>query len=303
MERLTFSTLAVPGKTAQSVLMMANSLRTFGGKLSDSPVWALVPAGMNEFSKPIQQAFTSLKVEIIPYPFDAETQKFPFSAKVNAAAHAETLARHCTELLCWLDRDNIILREPNEFLLSEGKNLGYRPVHHKLIGPAWDEPLDSFWELIYRTVPPDRQIPMSTHTGEKIRPYINAGTFVIRPKRDLLVKWRNVFNRQYHQPEFQVLYETDERYAIFMHQAVFTEVLLQNLEPIEMQELSPKINYPLHLHADIPAAFRPVTINILITLRYENTFCNPTWQESLPIEEPLRSWLKAQPLIQNALSG
>jgi hypothetical protein len=144
---------------------------------------------------------------------------------------------------------------------------------------------------------------MTTHTGEKTRPYFNAGTFVVRPKQNLLTRWREVFNQQYHQPEFQVFYEADEVYATFMHQAIFTGVLLQNLEPTEMRELSPKINYPLHLHADIPATLRPGTINDLTTLRYENTFSNPGWQESFPIEEPLLSWLEAQSLVQNALAG
>ena len=98
------------------------------------------------------------------------------------------------------------------------------------------------------------------------------------------------------QPEFMNYYEQNQRYAIFIHQAVFTGVLLHYLKPEEMAKLSPKMNYPLHLHNDIPADQRPAMVNELISVRYENIFDQPDWQQ-LPIKEPLRSWLKVQPRV------
>jgi hypothetical protein len=103
-----------------------------------------------------------------------------------------------------------------------------------------------------------------------------------------------------NQPEFQTFYQKDNRYIIFMHQAVFTGVLLHELERSEMLELSPKINYPLHLHGEIPVERRPGDLSDLTTLRYEDIFDTGNWRANLPIAEPLRSWLEAQLLIQNA---
>jgi hypothetical protein len=302
MRKITFITLAVPGKSALKALMMANSLRSFGGHLKSSPIWVLVPEGMNRFSNAVQDHFKRLKVATIPFKIEPNEQKFPFASKIAAASHAEEIAKKESELLVWLDCDNIILKEPDEFLLPSGVTLGYRPVHHKLIGPSWGEPLDPFWNLIYQScaVPGDRQFQMTTHAGEKTRPYFNAGTFVIRPERHLMAQWRNAFLKSFNQPEFQTLYQKDDRYIIFMHQAVFTGVLLHDLKPVEMWELSLNINYPLHLHREIPVDLRPGDLAELTTLRYENIFDSPGWQGNLPIPEPLRSWLEAQPLLQNA---
>ena len=218
-----------------------------------------------------------------------------------AAANIEKQSQNQTERLVFMDRDTILLQEPVEFSISDNKALGYRPVHHKLIGPAWDEPLDSFWQLVYEVcdVPDDNVFPMMTHTGEQIRPYFNAGMFILRPERGLLAQWQDMFLNWYQQPQFKAYYEKDQLYAIFIHQAIFTGILLQNLKPEEMVELSPKINYPLHLHSEIPANQRPTTINELVTVRYESIFDDPGW-EKLPITKPLKSWLEAQPRIRKS---
>ena len=301
MHKITFITLAVPGKSVLKALMMANSLRCFGGNLKSSPIWVLVPEGMNRFSDAVQNHFMRLNVATIPFIIEPDELNFPFASKIAAAAYAETTAKGETELLVWLDCDNIILREPDEFLLPAGVTLGYRPVHHKLIGPSWGKPLDPFWNLIYQScaVPEDRQFSMTTHTGEKTRPYFNAGTFVIRPEKNLMAQWRHEFSNYYNQPEFQAFYQKDNRYIIFMHQAIFTGVNLNKLNLDEMMELSLYINYPLHLHGEIPVDLRPGDLTELTTLRYENIFDSPSWQRNLRIPESLRSWLEAQPLLQN----
>jgi len=75
---------------------------------------------------------------------------------------------------------------------------------------------------------------------------------------------------------------------------VLAGILLKMLNREEFQELSPKVNYLLHLHNEIPVELRPRTINELSTVRYEDVFQEPDWQSTLPIDEPLLSWLKGQ---------
>ena len=129
---------------------------------------------------------------------------------------------------------------------------------------------------------------------ERIRPYFNAGTFVIRPERGILTQWWQVFQSCYRKSNFLSFYEIDSRYAIFMHPAIFTGVLLSMLEPEEMQGLNPSINYPLHLHQDIPPKLRANHINDLVTVRYENIFNEPEWQQKFPILEQLVGWIEIQ---------
>lgn len=304
MKKLIYTTLAVPGKSELDTILLIESIRSFGGGLADSPIWVLVPTRLGEFSVSTQEKLAQLEAIIIPFEVDPDIFKFPFASKISGAAFAEAQAQGQTERLVFMDRDTLVLQEPSEFLIAADKALGYRPVHHKLVGSAWGEPLDAFWQLVYEIceVPDENIFPMMTHIGEKIRPYFNAGMFIVRSERGLLAQWWDVFSKWYRQTQFQAYYQQDQRYAIFLHQAIFTGVLLHNLSPEEMYELSPKINYPLHLHSDIPANQRPVSINELVTVRYENIFDEPGW-EQLPIMEPLKSWLKTQPRLRGSLEG
>ncbi|MCB8922761.1 MAG: hypothetical protein H6662_14330 [Ardenticatenaceae bacterium] len=299
MHKQTFITLAVPGQSALDALLLAASIRRFAGAWADSPIWVFVPQDAGQLSLAEAAQFAELGVDILPFALDTDIGQFPFAAKIGATAVAENMALGQTELLTWLDRDTIVLNEPAEFMLPPGKALGYRPVHHRLIGPAWGEPRDPFWQLIYQhcRVPEGRDFRMTTHTGEATGPYFNAGSFVVRPERGLMAQWLERFQHCYRLPEFANFYEQDGRYATFMHQAVLTGVLLHALTPDEMQELSTRINYPLHLHDDIPADLRPTAVNELMTVRHESMFEIPDWQR-LPIAEPLKSWLAAQPRLQ-----
>jgi hypothetical protein len=297
---LTFVTLATSGKTTDQALTLGNSLREFGGALSDRPIWVIVPEGAKNFSTTRRDQFAELGVEVIPFEIEPEILEFPFAAKVLAAAHAEEAATGKTDLLTWLDADNLIFNEPSEFLLPPGKALGYRPVHHRLIGPAWDAPIDPFWRLVYQLfdIPAERLFPMTTHTGEHTKPYFNAGTFVIRPERHLLALWEWAFMDNSLIPAFQRYYEGNPIYAVFIHQVIFTAVLLSNLEWKEMTELSPRINYPLHLHHEIPESLQASEIDQLTTVRYEDIFEHADWRETLPVISPLHDWLEKQPILQ-----
>lgn len=298
MKNLIFTTLAIPEKSELDALMMSKSIRRFGGDLADNPIWVLVPATLPLSALTIEK-LTQLKAKIISFEVAPEILEFPFATKIVAAAFAENQAVKKAEYLAFMDGDTLVLQEPTQFLIAADKTLGYRPVHHKLIGSAWDEELDSFWQLIYEicAVPDENIFPMMTHAGERIRPYFNAGIFVTRPERGLLAQWRDLFLKWYRQPQLEAHYETNQLYAIFIHQAIFTGVLLHSLRVDEFFEFSPQINYPLHLHNQIPIDQRPATINNLVTARHENIFDTSDWQQ-LPIMEPLKSWLELQLRLQ-----
>jgi len=209
-------------------------------------------------------------------------------------AQAESIAQDKTDLLVWLDTDTIVLREPRDFLLEDGRSLGCRPVHHTLVGSRYDDPLDFFWTQIYRycKVSEDCVFPMTSHVdGTRIRPYFNAGLLVVRPERRLLQIWRDTFLKIYQASEFQKLYKKDERYKIFMHQAVLAGTVLSNLATDEIEELPATYNYPLHLQWEDVTAHRPSCLEEVVTFRHENFFENPKWKEKIPAREPLKQWI------------
>jgi len=196
-----------------------------------------------------------------------------------------------------MDADSIVLQEPQELLLKTGKALGYRPVDHTLIGSPYREPRDAFWTAIYAAcgVAEDRAFPITTTVDQEIiRPYFNAGLLAVRPTRGVLRRWRDGFDRLYREPIFEPFYQQNVLYRIFMHQAVLAGTVLAAMDSQELQALSNRVSYPLHLHSRYPSARRAKVMNELITCRYDTWFQEANWKESIAVQEPLASWLAEQ---------
>ena len=294
--RLSFAFAVAAGQAESQALMLARSIRTFGGRLADSPVWALVAGDAGQISKVGRQQLADLGAQLASFGIGPDALGFPLGAKAYGAAAAESLVLGHADLLVWIDTDSLVIQEPGPLLLEPGYALGYRPVDHTLIGSPYDEPIDLFWEAIYRQcgVPEDRLFPMIASVDRRrIRPYFNAGMLVVRPERDLLRSWRDNFEQLFRDPAFGTYYDENIRYKVFLHQAVLAGTVLASTERHELQELPHLVNYPLHMHAQYPADRRPGSLNDVVTCRYDVLLDDEDWRRVITINEPLRSWLEA----------
>ena len=293
--KLVFASIVFPDSSSETnALLLAESIRAFAGILSQAPVWFYLPQNGKQLSTIAKNKLSALDVTLIPFDVGEEILRFPFTGHSIAAAQAESMALDKANFIAWLNPNTIVLQEPIDFILQDNKTLGFKPVHHTLLGSRYDEPLDSFWTLVYSycNVPEDRVVPMMTHVeGEKIRPYINSGLLVTRPERNLLRAWRDVFLEAYQEPVFREFYQQDERYAIFIHQAVLSGVILSMLTTEEMQELPQTYNYPLHLHTEDITGTRPSGLEELVTVRHEGFYKNPDWRKKIPAGEPIKQWI------------
>ena len=284
MDNLLFAFMGAPGKLEIQALNLARSIRAFAGGLSNSPIWTLVPGSTGVLSRTGQAEFKELGVRLLPFQIDQDDLNFPFGAKVFASAHAESLAVAKTEFLVWMDSDSIVIREPGEMHLDPGKNLGYRPVDHTLIGSIYEEPVDSFWEMIYRDcdVDQERIFPMVASVDQKvIRPYFNAGMLIVRPEKGLLGAWRDNFQRLYRAPHYEDFYQQNVLYQIFIHQTVLAGTVLSKMGKEKLQELPYLVNYPLHMHGDYPPDRQPGTLNQVISCRFDMFFDNADWRGAI----------------------
>jgi hypothetical protein len=293
--RLIFTSVVFPSKSSETnALLLVESIRTFAGSFSQLPIWCLTPECAKQLSANVKNRLLALNVRLIRFKIDHETLRFPFAGEVIATALAESMSCGKTDFLAWLGTNTVVIQEPEDFLLQDGKNLGFRPVHHTLVGSRYEEPVDPFWTLIYRycNVPKDRIFPMMTHVDKtRIRPYFNAGLLVTRPEKHLLRTWRDTFFKIYQEPSFQELYHQDKRYKIFVHQAVLSGVILSTFATDEIQELPPRYNYPLHLHAEDITNHRPTCLEELVTFRHERFYEDPEWMNKMPAREPLKKWI------------
>lgn len=300
-EKLIFASVVYPAKSSETnAVLLADSIRTFAGSLSKNPILYFAPECGKQLSSTAKDRLVSLNVKIVPFKIDLETLQFPLAVDVLAAAVAESTACSQADLLAWLGTNTVVLQEPEAFLLETGKNLGYRPVHHTLIGSRYGEAIDEFWALVYRCckVPQDRIFPMETHVdGTRIRPYFNAGILITRPRERLLEKWSNTFFDLYQKPSFREFYEKNELYKIFIHQALLSGVILSRFETDELLELPSTYNYPLHLYTEDVTGHRPSFLEELVTFRHESFYHDKEWMKKMPAKRQLRQWLAERILV------
>lgn len=283
------------------IMLLAYSLRSWGGDFNSNSVWAFTPVDNWKESFPppgVRDHLDSLGVCVVPFSLRSTVQKispvcpdalkdgvldFPFVPKVLAAAEAELAVAGTDSLLVWMDSDTFFVREPSALNLQPRKLIGGCPVHHRLIGSPWGHPPDEFWQLIYQRCGVSTERLFSVQTvveAERIWPYFNAGLLTVRPQAGLLQRWRDHLLRLWNDPAFTVFYNRNPLYRIFMHQAVLAGSLLAEVGKNKItnlsstpsrgtQKLSP-YNYPLNLHHKIPADRRAADLNDLVSIRYDS---------------------------------
>nr|KXH70615.1 MAG: hypothetical protein AM324_09765 [Candidatus Thorarchaeota archaeon SMTZ1-83] len=275
-------------------MLLLESIRAFGGTLSHVDVWCFMPESKRELSVKTQKRIAELEADLVPFEIDPEIAAFPFTRHAQAAALAESRSIGRADFVAWLAPNTLVLQEPRKFLLKGGISLGYRPVHHKLLGLKYEEPLDTFWSAIYEfcDVPNERIFVMKTQVEDiDIRPYFNAGCLVARPEKSLFKSWRDTFLKLYQEPVFKKLYQEDERYTIFMHQGILSGVILSRMSRDEMDELPANYNYPLNLYFEDVTNNRPEYIEECVTIRHEGFYQDQEWISKMPARTELKQWI------------
>ena len=294
-QQLIFTTVIFPRKGSETnTLLLVESIRAFAGTLSENPIWVLTPDSSQQLSTATKNKLQTLDAKLISFALDESKLPFFFASELQAIALAESMAKTDTALLAWLDSNTLILNEPKEFLIPDAKSLGFRPVHHTLVGSRYNEPLDPFWTQIYRSclVSEDRVFPMETHVDNTtVRPYFNAGILITRPTNLLFRTWHDTFFGNYRKAEYKEFYRQDERYQIFVHQAILSGVILSLFPEAELQELPPTYNYPLHLFPEDVSSTRPSTLEELVTIRHEGFYEDPEWLKKIPVKKALKNWI------------
>lgn len=288
MEKLIFCSMADDTEAVKKVAAWVRSIRDFGGELARAPVWVMVP------DEQVGGALALPGVQVHTFAPGDGAPQFPFTMTVAAAAKAEVLADGATELLAWMAPETLVLQEPRPFLLPPDKGAGARPVDVCLIGPRWEEALDSYWETVYSVceATPDRFFPVTASADQALlKPHFNAGLVVVRPERGVLRTWWQNHLRLHNHPAVTPWSAKGEYYQVLVHQAALSGSILGRLGPGEVQVFPHQVSYPLHLHDQYPAALRPEWMEDLITCRYYLEY-DPRCLEWLPAREPLARWLK-----------
>lgn len=265
--------------------IVIESLRTFGGPLSDCAVWAFVldPARVSHALPGIEG------VKRFPLAVKERFLPYPFTEKVYACARAEEMAETETRSLVWLSLDCLIVNPPLLFDLDRSADAAFRPVHHRNVGSPAHDPLDDFWQGIYRALKVD-DMPYTVESfvdRQTLRPYFNSHCFAFNPATGLCRAWWAHFKAMVTNEAFQSRLCRDEPHQIFLHQAILSTLVAKKLDWKRVRLLPPEYNYPLNLLDEMSPERRAASLNSLVSAVYEDAF---PWG-SIEIQQPLRSWL------------
>ena len=264
--------------------------------MSNSTMVCMFPDTEKEFHPMWVSEMQDMAVRLVPVDLEPEQSRKWFVGHALAASKAEEILADEVERLAWFNPNTVIMQQPSELIISKEKILGYRPVHHALIGSRFNKPLDEYWSIVYEicNVPEDRVFAMKTHVEETlVRPYFNAGCLVVRPKVGILSQWSKTLVESYDHQKLVEQYAADPKYEIFIHQAILSGIILNRLKQEELVELSALYNYPVHLHQEDKTADRPSAMDDTVTFRHEGFYAHENWSNTFPASEEIKQWLSS----------
>lgn len=291
VDQTVFLTLVRTASDRSCARILIDSIRSFGGALSQCPIW-LFEANPQE--APCKDVGTG--VQIVPLSAPETVRGYAFADKVCACARAEELTTSKVRSLIWFDPVCLVIKPPLLFDLAPSCSAAVRPVHIRNVGLVSTEPLDGFWGHVYEAVGV-RDIETTVETfveGTRIRSYFNSHAFAVDPSERLLRRWFERFEALVCDRAFQTSSCQDERHQVFLHQALLSALLVTSLGPSRIRILLPDYNYPYNLHQSVPVDRRALALNDLVCITYEDRSIDPRVVDDIHIHEPLRSWLSAR---------
>lgn len=265
------------------------SLRSFGGSLAAAPVWLF----QDTPDVPCSDMTEDL-VRVEPLNTPVEIRSYPLGSKVFTCARAEEMMTTGITTMIWCNPECLVVQPADLLHLDNPFKAAVRPVHIRNVGSLHGEPLDAYWRAIYQTAAVRDTSPRveSFVDQQVIRPYFNTHIFAIDPSHGICAHWLEAFTRLVQDRDFQNGPCSDEPHQIFLHQAVFSAVLLKLTGFDRIRILPPTYSYPYHLQEKISTPRRVNSLNNLVVVVYEEDHpLDPRTCTDITIYEPLKTWL------------
>lgn len=288
IEKVVFVSLVKNLENNALALVLAESIRSFAGRMSNAPIWLFTPRPQDA-----PKAMKELDVSIVSLVESDEIPPYLFGPMVYSCAKAEEMARGRFDSLVWIDASCLVVAPPELYDLGEDADAAVRPVHIRNVGsPAAENP-DGYWQGIFDAVGVEDVTSTVTSfvDARLLRSYFNTHSFAVNPDKGLMNRWLELFKGLVADKKFQEAYCQDELHRIFLFQALLSTLLASTVRPERLRVLPSDYNYPYNLHQQVPAERRAKALNDLVCLTYEGRSLHPEKADDIEIREPLKTWL------------
>lgn len=178
---ISFVCCVESGWLENQTIRMIESLRKWGGKFADAPMYAVTPRFGPPLSRKTHEVFERLAVKHVRFQPD---NPYDWKGFMNKHYSMAAIEEECdTELLGWLDSDLLILGEPEGLLLADDEDIVACASDKNIGSTGPDDPFDTFWAEVCKVVGlelDDLPWVVTEREGERIRLYWNSGVFVYR---------------------------------------------------------------------------------------------------------------------------
>ena len=270
---LAFIICTEPGRLEKQSQILAKSIRTFGGKLKDTPIYSFHPRKGTPVADETLAGFAALGVNHQQVVLNAKYHDYYLANKPYVCAYAEETID--AEILVFLDSDKCFFAEPKEFLLPNDYNIGLRVEYGRGIGSTGSQDIqDEYWQKLYQTVGVEEERFVSTPIGNKrIRAYWNSGMVAVRRSVGIFQAWKHNFEQVMaaeivpKQGNYMIEQSSLSATVCALKEAVFT--------------FSPAYSYPLPLHNRLSPEFQLASFDELVSIHYFGMFYYRNWQKDL----------------------
>jgi hypothetical protein len=250
------------GRLESEAILLAESLRTWGGACAEAPVYAFAPRpGMQPEAATIER-LAELGCEFVDEPLVDRFAESPTFNKVPVCAWAERELEH--ETLVFTDSDCVFFNEPSELAAGDWV-AAMRPVDRRIAGSRGKGRGEPYWQKMYAELGVKERPFVRTTVGQmKIRAYWNSGLIGVRRSAGLFGAWERALDRL-HDAEL-----VDERWPQFMDQISWAMVTADVHDRVRI--LSDAYNYPLRHRPSLSAEAIELDLDEIVHVHYRLWF-------------------------------
>lgn len=280
MKRIEIIICTEKGYLESMSKLLISSLREFGGKFRDVPIFSYQPRKKIKISTDTIAFFEKNNVEYIDLELNKAFPHYPLANKPLACAHREMNTN--ADVLVFLDSDVFFLNEPNEFIDFQNADIILRPVDGKNIGTKYSgDGNATYWNNLYEllNVKSHRNV-RTTVTNEIIWEYYNSGHIATLTKNNLFWNWKENFLKV-----MEAGIKPDHG-LFFVEQSVLSATVSQM--DLVVKHFSNEYNFPIHKEQGIKNnKYLGSNFDDLVSLHYHKIFKNRNGVN--PIEKQLET--------------
>lgn len=246
MEKLGIIIVIEHGDLEQKTKLLIDSIRNFGGGISNSKIWAIKPRKGKAISQETLAALQNQDVEFIDIDLNRRWHLYGLANKIYSAAYIEEKFGSKYETLLFLDSDTIVVDAIDPDILEGKYKVAAKPIDGFYLTLKKQDKLTEFWKMVYEacSVNVKNIWEVSTSvTQKRILSQFNSGVIFTSTERQLFSRWRTNFEKLTN--KYTRVYRLPYVEYFLLEQAMLAGTIHELFEEDEVKLLGLEYNYQL----------------------------------------------------------